>query len=352
MSQRGSWLAAGVCAALLLVTAVLAFAPGQNESAVELVERDRTEVAGAENGSDESANGSANVTSPFATAAELSRLEPSSDPVSSASGAATSAASDLQQTDPQLPPIDVREIAREPLSDEAFESLVERLRSDPALLAALVNEARAETDPERLNWLLRLLGDVDDPAVVALATEFVYSGDTAQQQLGLDLMKRVKPGDPDVLASVSGLLSTEVDGQVLVPALTALARPSDVDDGTRATLVSQVAILTDHADPSVRRTSLTILSRWTDDATYTPQLLAGLDDVDQSVRSSAAFALVGHEDASPQVRDRLMATADSRQSGEDARRGAILALKRMPLEPDERERVLAIERRLDSRPLR
>jgi hypothetical protein len=47
-----------------------------------------------------------------------------------------------------------------------------------------------------------------------------------------------------------------------------------------------------------------------------------------------------------------MATADSRQSGEDARRGAILALKRMPLEPDERERVLAIERRLDSRPLR
>jgi len=94
-----------------------------------------------------------------------------------------------------------------------------------------------------------------------------------------------------------------------------------VDDGTRATLVSQVAILTDHTDPSVRRTSLTILSRWTDDATYTPQLLAGLDDVDQSVRSSAAFALV-----------------DSRQSGEDARRGAILALKRMPLEPDERER--------------
>jgi len=253
------------------------------------------------------------------------------------------------QPGPTLSPIDIPAIAREGLSDDEFEALVERLRADPELLAALIDEARSETDPERLEWLLRVLGDVDDPAVVALATEYVYSGDPALQKLGLDLMKRVRPGDPDVLASVSGLLSSEVDGQVLVPALTALARPGDVDDGTRASLVGQVAILVDHTDASVRRTSLTILSRWSNDGTYTPQLLSGLDDTDQTVRRAAAYALVGHEDASPQVQARLTRLASDGNGDQRARRGAILALKRMELSAEDREQVLAIERRMNTR---
>ncbi len=347
MSQRGSWLAAGVCAVLLLAAAILAFAPGSNSSSVELVERGPSESPKSE-------------PSPFATlgqspedeASGLDAADIAATPLQTGLPARPADEEPVAQLQEQLPPVDVREIAQQPLTDDEFESLVERLRSDPALLAALIDESRSQVDPERLTWLLRLLGDVDDPAVVALATEFVYSGDPAQRRLGLDLMKRVRPGDPDVLASVSDLLSTEVDGQVLVPALTALARPGDVDDSTRASLVSQVAILADHADPSVRRGSLTILSRWSNDSSYTPQLLAGLDDVDESVRKAAAFAFVGHEDASAHVRYRLMTTADDNLRSEATRRGAILALKRMPLEPDERARVMAIERALDSRPIR
>ena len=249
-------------------------------------------------------------------------------------------------------PVDLAGLGREPIGDDEFERLAARLRDDPALLAALIDEVRSETDPVRLERLLRLLGDVENPAVTALATELVYSGDDASRILGLDLMKRIGGEDAGVVSAVSGLLSTEVDGDVLVPALTALARPGRVGGAEADALAGQVALLTGHEDPAVRRTSIDILSRWSDDATYTPQLLAGLDDPDPTVRRTAAFAFVGHADDSDEVRRALFAVAEDDASEEAPRRGAILALRGMPVDDDERARVDAIERRLDTRPLR
>lgn len=247
-------------------------------------------------------------------------------------------------------PVDLASLGREPLSDDDFERLAARLARDPALLQALVDEARSETDPVRLERLLRLLGDVDDPAVAALAAELVYSGDATSRELGLDLLKRVRPGDADAQAVVSGLLSTETEGRVLVPALTALARPGNTPPSGRAALAGQVALLTEHADPAVRRTSVDILSRWSDDGTWTPQLVSALSDTDAGVRRAAAFAFVGYPDESEPVRRGLFDVADDASADEGTRRGALLALTRMALGDDERARADTIERRLDTRP--
>ncbi len=349
MARRGPWAWAVPLVGVLAAAAVFVWLQRDTGSTVELVERESSEVHSLEL-----------VDPAEMVAAKDAAREADKDAAvyapgqvsESASIDGSTAATPDDKLAASLPPLDVAGVGQQPLTDEAFDALVERLRADPDLLAALIDQARSEGDMQRLERLLRVLGDVDDPAVVALATELVYSGDPALQGLGLDLMKRVRPGDPDVLASVSGLLSNEVEGQVLVPALTALAIPGGTDDGTRATLASQVAVLTGHSDPEVRRTSLTILSRWSNDATYTPQLLTGLDDTDAGVRRAAAFALVGHGDTSVEVQQRLLRVADTASSGEPARRGAILALKRMPLDDATRGRVLVIERGLDSRPLR
>lgn len=340
MSERRPWpLAAALIGGLLLV-AVFVASQRDSSSAIELVERSESlETASAV---------------PPASDSEQPR-DVAEDTTADNDGIAIAVQTTPEpvlEPPPDLPFIDVSTVARESLSDDDFEALVARLRRDPALLSALIDEARSETDAARLNRLLRVLGEVDDPAVVALATEFVYSGDADLRTLGLDLMKRVRPGDPDVLASVSGILSTEVDGDVLVPALTALARPGNTDLGTRASLASQVAILTTHVDPAVRSTSITILSRWSNDATYTPQLISALDDREPVVRRAAAFAFVGRTDASPVVRQRLMQVASDTGGANAPRRGAILALKGMPLSDAEREEVLAIERQMDTRPIR
>ncbi len=282
--------------------------------------------------------------SPFATAAVESpageRAVPASD----------TAPLPLPTSGTDDPFVDLASLGRGALSDAEFEALAERLARDPALFAALIDEARSETDPVRLGRLLHLLGDVDDPAVAALATELVYSGDDELRAAGLELLKRVRPGDDGARSVVSSLLSTETEGEVLVPALTALARPGSTPAPDKAALAGQVALLTAHPDPRVRRTSIDILARWSDDATYTPELVSALSDDDPGVRRTAAFAFVGFPDQSAPVRDELFGVAGDASADEGTRRGALLALKRMSLPDDERARVATIERGLDTRP--
>lgn len=341
MTGRGRWIAGAAlaaCAALSLGT--WRFLPGE-ESDVAREAPDGDALA-------ELAPGDGAIEpSPFDAVDEPSE-PPAPTPDGAVAPDARAPAEAPRAVEPE--PVDVASLGRTPIGDDDFERLAERLSDDPALLQALIDEVRSETDPERLDRLLRLLGDVDDPAVAALASELVYSGDPALSPLGLDLLKRVRPGDPDVHAVVSGLLSTETEARVLVPTLTALARPGNTARAERASLANQVALLTDHPDPAVRRTSVNILSRWSDDATHTPRLVAGLTDEDPTVRRAAAFAFVGHPDQSDGVRRELFSVAEDADNDEGTRRGALLALRRMDLGDEERARVVDIGHRLDVRP--
>jgi len=249
-----------------------------------------------------------------------------------------------------LPPVDVSIIGQSPINDTEFNALVERLRADSQLLQQLIDEFRQETDPQRLTELSRLLGEVGGPDVTLSASELIFSGDAQSRQLGLELLQQVQPGNSDARDIVSGLLATEVEPDVLVGTLTTLASPGDVEDVARANLSEQVAYLTQHDDASVRAISLNILSRWTTDSRYTAVLLDGLDDSIPTVRESAAYALVGHEDPSQDVLDSLFVVMDNSQEQESVRRGAILALKGMALSDPQRSHIRAVERALDSRP--
>ena len=339
MGHRGRWALAGVT---LSVLAVLGYRSlGTTPDGVDPIVDGRAS---------EGETTAPDVDSPFAPATDVANggdvAETSStEDASNLDGAEP----DSSSTATPLPAVDVREIGRSDLADAEFESLAARLASDPELLAALIDEFRSETDPERRRRLALLLGDVRDPAVSVLAAELIYSGDPDSRALGLDLLGRIQPGNGDARDMISGLLSSESDGEVLVGTLTAMAVPGAVEPGERQALAEQVSLLTSHADPSVRRTSLDILSRWSDSPEHTPLLLDGLVDGDPIVRRTAAYALVGHEDASEDVMRDLFAVVENTSEVERTRRGAILALKGMPLD-DERRRLLEdIESRLDLR---
>ena len=339
MSGRGRWLTAGIALAALLVLGYrwLGGDDGGGDG------RDAAGSPVATTGADAS---TADAASPFATREETA-LDETSDVATTADEESVPSVSTDAANEP---PLDLAAIGRSDIPDDEFEALAARLARDPELLRALIDEFRAETDPERRARLARLLGDVDDPQVTLLATELVYSGDDESRLLGLDLLKRIAPGNADVRDVVSGLLSSESDERILVGTLTVMARPGAADADTRAGLAGQVSLLSDHADPRVRRTSLDILSRWSDAPEHTSVVLAGLADEDQSVRRTAAYAMVGREDSDGSAARGLLAVATNENEEERTRRGAILALKGMALEPDVRERVLETERALDRRP--
>lgn len=245
-------------------------------------------------------------------------------------------------------PVDVTVLGLRNLTETEMQSLLGRLGADPQLLGSLIDEMRQETDPERRKRLAQILGEVGGDSVMLLASEFIFSGDASSRELGLDLLQMVQPGNPQAREMVAGMLATEVEPRMLVNTLTTLAEPGDVDAQSRAYLSDQVAWLTDHADPGVRSISLDILSRWTANPQYTPVLLSGLDDESEHVRTSAAYALVSHEDQSPEVIDRLFSVIDNTSESKKVRRAAILALRNMPLSEEQQLILNTTERELNT----
>lgn len=280
--------------------------------------------------------------SPFALS-EGKFIEGENEGESTLSEDASSANDAALQADSQ---VDVSAL-QPPLSEQELGLLVQQLKDYPALLQQLMDEFRQETDPDRKLWLADVLGEVGDEQVTLLASELIFSGDVASRSLGMSLLQDIQPGNEQARDIVSGMLATEIEPDVLVDALTALAKPGDVDTQSRANLSDQVAWLTTHQDDTVRGISLDILSRWSNDSQYTDVLLAGMDDASERVRTAAAYALVKHEDQSPVVVERLFATLTTAGETAGVKRAAILALRSMPLTSAQQVELQVLERQLN-----
>jgi hypothetical protein len=244
--------------------------------------------------------------------------------------------------------IDVTNLGRSGISDADFLQLADALRSDSDLLQQLIDEFRQESDTTRKAVLARLLGEVGGDSVTLTASELIYSGDAASRRIGLDLLQQIQPGNAAARGIASTLLATEIEPTIIIDTLTTLARPGAVDDSSRQYLSDQVAFFADHEDAAVRSVSLNILSRWSKDGQYTEVLRNGLLDVEPVVRESAAYSLVGHDNVSQALIDSLFSLAVDSTENERARRGAILALKGMPIDDTIRQQVNAAELELDT----
>ena len=349
MTRRG-WSYLSLCllagVAIVLVSRFVSSPSDKEGSNVSISNTDSGEIVATENSL---------TTSPFST---KETVADAGNTVQGNSASATTSnpqqnkvvANNGSSTEARVwPEVDVYNLGRSNISDADFESLAKRLNADPEFLQAIINEFRLETDTARLRRLAQLLGDVNVPEVTALASELIFSGDPATRKIGLELLKYIQPGNSEAQALVSGLLATEYEADVLVDTLTALAVPGTVDDETRVGMSEQVALLAAHPDASVRRSSIDILSRWTNDPAHTPIIVNGLQDEDRFVRQTSAYALVGHEDQSYEVIQSLMSVAADTNEVVRVRRGSILALKGMAIDDATRQRVAAIELQLNTR---
>ncbi len=338
--ERGRWI---VAAGVLVVAFFALVQSWPDRSVPDSAVDDHTAVR------DTAVAANQPVDSPFSTTTADQEALPTAGTAEDVAAESNGLRADSAEAAENLASIDLYALGRKNFSDDEFNALVERLRADPVLLQSLLDEFRQETDPERLRRLSQLLGDVGGPDVTAAASELVFSGDPDSRAIGLELLKHVQPGNADAREIVSGILATEIEASTLVDTLNAIAVPGAVDADARAGLAEQVALLTSHDDPAVRRSSLDILSRWTDDPRHTPVLLNGLTDTDSSVRETAAYSLVGHEDASEEVILNLLYVVENEQEAEQTRRGAILALRGMPISDTQHQQLIALEKLLDRR---
>jgi DNA-binding response OmpR family regulator len=241
------------------------------------------------------------------------------------------------------------EIARTAISDAEFERLAQLLRNDPALFQNLLEEFRLEVDAERLSRLTLLLAEVGGDELTLLASDMVYSGDNTSQLAGLELLRRIQADDPAARDIIITMLSGETNTDTLVAALNAVSTPGIANPAQTQSLVDQVKPLASHENVQVRRNSLTILSRWANDASVTPQLRAGLADTDPGIRSTATYAFVDYPFVTHEVKRDLLAVLENGEESRRIRSGAMLALQSMELDTQQQSRLERAIRQLNTR---
>lgn len=249
----------------------------------------------------------------------------------------------------EYPPLNAYDIAQAPVDDETVESLVFRLRNDKQLLNDLINEYRAETDPKRLNRLIMILGLTATPETLTLAEEMIYSGIDASRDAGLGLLSRIAPNNPAAFDIAANLLSSETQPDVLVATMNVLAIPKNADDNQLALFEAQISQMVNHESVAVRRQSISILSRISNDSNLDPILVNALDDNDASVREAAAFAYAEFPYENPLAIDRLMRIVEDQNESKGLRRGAAYALRNKSLDEALLARVSAALQQMNRR---
>ena len=239
--------------------------------------------------------------------------------------------------------IDVLELGKRSLDESSFRYWVSRLRDNPQLLQAAVNEFLENTDPTRARNLAALLGEVNTPLVLNAATQLSQSTDTNSQLNGLELLARLQPTNTHARNHAIDMLATQTDANILVATLNVFATPAQaVSPEQRQLLLDHAQLLSTHNNANVRALSIDTMSKWSRGKS---DLAAsnGLQDADGAVRAKSAASLVGVENASAESRQRLLNVAANKQELKTTRQLALYALSTMPLTPEERQRYEALE---------
>jgi len=251
-----------------------------------------------------------------------------------------------QSTQPDYPDLAGYEVGVTDISEEEFLELVKRLRNDPALLGEVLNELRAETDPARIKRLTIMLGATGSADVLPVAEELVYSSSLESRETGLDLLSRVAPQNPAAYDIANSILGSEADPDVLVSTMNVLARPKNAGPEARAAAISQIMPLANHDAAAVRRHSVGMLVRLTNDETLSPVLFNALSDSDVSVRKAAVYAYARYPYQTNEAVQRLMDIVKDPTEERGVRRGAILAVTKMSPDEDTTEQINAARKQM------
>lgn len=243
----------------------------------------------------------------------------------------------------------VQDVARGEWNDAEVNRLVDLMVGDPAFAAAIMQEFRSETDPQRLKRLALVLGELDSDELVPLAEEMLYSGNPDSTDAAFFLLNRVQARDPAARDVAMRVLSAESNPSTLVSAINILSRPARLDDQQRNDLVNHITPLISHDDAKVRRRSYATLAKLSPDGSATDILLAGLNDPDPKVRQSITYSFISNVVDAEDVRFSLFSIAENTAETKITRQGAVQALLKQPLTIDEKERVDAVVLQLNQR---
>jgi hypothetical protein len=221
-----------------------------------------------------------------------------------------------------------------PAGYDAEDKLRKLVQTNPVALRSLLQRYDGALTPQARELLKSVLSTVQAPDVIAFSTRLANSSNIAERKYGFEMLQSVAPDSSDTRTLIRRSLATEQSPEVLVPALAALqagaAEPEDADQ-----IIAQLKSLSQHADPAVRRQSITQLGQWDKKGEGADRLTQALADHAPEVRSAAIFAIAQTGVRSEAVKVGLMGVLNNPQESKDVRGSALQVLERFSLSKEE-----------------
>lgn len=246
---------------------------------------------------------------------------------------------------------DLLAIRYDSLSDADFKRYTSQLKSDRQFLSAMLTELRESIDLTHGKRLSALLSRVDDPKIIQVATELAYSGNKLSQIIGLDLLNRVQTTSAEARDISIQLLGTETDPEILVAAMNVIATATSNASNSQIEQISDnLFLLSNHAHPSVRAQSLSVLGQWRQNSPEVTQALSeALQDPDPLVRTRAVYALNNRAPLQTRDIERLFIIMETTTEERSTREAAMLNLQGRNLQGAQLRRFANAQKKLRTR---
>ncbi|CAN5330040.1 hypothetical protein BH11PSE11_BH11PSE11_27080 [soil metagenome] len=218
--------------------------------------------------------------------------------------------------------------------DEALDSLRQMIQKDPVALQKILHRYGRENDAQNKETLKALLASVQKPEVLAYSVQLAGSDNPAQRQDGFELLKMVSSSSSELRSLVKQAMASEQAPEVLSQAIAALT-PTVVAAPEGAAIVAQLGTLAQHKDAGVRSQSIIQLAQWDKSGNVEAKLSQALTDQSPEVRQAAVTAINESGVRSDSMKLALLGVIRSGTEKTVVRDGALHALERFSLTPDE-----------------
>ncbi len=236
-----------------------------------------------------------------------------------------------------------------PQGYDAEDRLRQLAQSDPVALRSLLQRYSGAQTPQALALLKAILSTVQKPEVIALATRLAGSLNLAERKYGFELLQSVAPDAPETRALARRTLATEQSPEVLAQALATLPPGGGADPEEADQIVTQLMLLSQHADAAVRSQSISQLGQWDKKGEGAERLAQALNDPVPAVRQAAIFAIAQAGVRSDGARQTLMGLANNAQESRDLRGSALQVLERFALTKEEYIALSRVKAQLQAR---
>lgn len=215
----------------------------------------------------------------------------------------------------------------------------ERAQADSAYLRSLIQRYETERKPETREMIKSVLATVQKPEALAFFAHLASSSDPAQRKEGYAMLQQMGPDSPEMRNLLKQALASEQSPELLAQAIAAL-RPSAVDPGESDAILTQLAALTQHADPGVRSQSVLQLAQWDKTGANQGRLAQALNDPAAEVRQAAIFAVAQSGARSDALKSALLGIVNNSAENKAVKGSALQVLERFSMSKDEYARYM------------